>query len=111
MATFDAARLGPRQYTLEISSNVLKLQATLKAFMNLVRKQPAYVKDNKQLLVDFCRIIDHDKSFPLAAMVVPALRRPQSYNTPAKTITNIILIEMKDRRPAAALGDSSNAKR
>lgn len=110
MATFDAARLDPSQYTLGIPSHVLRLQATVEAFMDLVRTNPAYVKVNKQLIVDFCRLIDHDKSFPLAAMVVPELQLPQSYDTTAKTVINVILrkAEIKRRRPAPAIINTGN---
>lgn len=91
MATFDEAKLDPIQYTLENPLHAVRLQATAEAFMEIVRTNPAYFEPRKHLIVKFCILINHDKSFPLAAMVVPELRRPQSCDTSAKTIINIVL--------------------
>lgn len=112
VATFDEAKLDPIQYTLENPLHTVRLQATVEAFMEVVRTNPAYFEPRKHLIVKFCILINHDKSFPLAAMVVPELRRPQSCDTSAKTITNIILRrpEIKRRRPAPALSDHANTE-
>jgi len=111
MATFDTTRLDGRQYTIGIATHTIRLQKTVEDFMDIVRPNPSYLVANRQLISQFCRLIDHDKTFPLAAMVVPELRLPQSHDTTENTIINIILRTpgIKQRRPAAPLVDTTNA--
>lgn len=107
MANFDAKGLDITQYTLDIPIDACRFQNTVEDFMKLVETNPDYLMVNNQLIDDFCRLIDDDEGFPLAAMVMPELRLPQSHDTAATTVTNIILRkpEIKRRRPAPPISD------
>lgn len=69
--------------------------------MNLVRTNPTYISENREMIAKLCLLIDNDKVFPLAAIVIPELRLRQSHNTKGNTIVNKILRapEIKRRRP------------
>lgn len=101
MATFDATRLDSTQYDMSVPTEAIRLQNAMKDFMDLVRNNAAYIAENHQMIERFCELIDNDKTFPLAAIVVPELRLPQSHKTKEDTVINEILRApgVKRRRP------------
>lgn len=110
MATFDAGRLDGAQYNLTSALHAVRLQNTCEDFMDIVRSNPNYLGLYPHLVSHFCRLLDHDQTFPLAASVVPELRLPQSYDTSENTIINNILREpgIQRRRPQPAAEDPNS---
>lgn len=110
-ATFDATRLDGTQYTMGRAVDVIRFQNTVEDFFEVVRANPTYIAANPEMIRQFTRLIDHDLTFPCAAMITPELRLPRTYDTSAVTVINAIIRApgIKRRRPPPALEDPTNA--
>ena len=78
--------------------------------MEVVRSDPAYMRENPELITAFCNHVDRDgPSFPPASMMVSEFRKPQSLDTTADTVLNVILRAVVRRKPLMSAGDAADA--
>lgn len=98
--TFDETRLDARRYQLSVPTDAFRYQQTVLEFFEIVRNAPDSLQEKPDLITKFCQLLDDEKFWPLAVMIVPELRKPQSYDISEPSVRNNILRQLCHRRPS-----------
>lgn len=93
-----------RSWTISCYRRQLKISSRFQ----VVRENPPPTQENIALVQHFVTCFSNQKAFDLAAMVVPELRRSQSYNTDVATVTNLVLRATQIFRPIHSAVDRAN---
>lgn len=107
---YDVTRFDPAQYDFNIPVRTGRYQRAVYEFMQVVHSDETYLRETPELITAFCNLVDRDgPSFPLAPIMIPEFRKPQSLDTTADTVLNIILRVVVHRRPFRSVDDAANA--
>lgn len=107
--SFDENRLAPSTYQIDSPVDAIRYQNTVMEFFDIVRTGPDddFVP-RMHLIQKFITFLNDNDAWQLAIMVVPELRRPQTFDTSQYTVMNAILKGIAHRRPPPPFVDPSS---